>query len=657
MYSGYNYWVNEFANYENNLKQSREYDYNQGYYEINSSFVLKKNNSKSIDLKINELFSNQNMTQLQSQEPEQIMEFFYEKEKECTFHIEDYFNEDQNLLNFLSEKLLYIFYHNPYICEKTQEIYFRLDEIDIHKISSEDSFYKELKKVFNNHVLPFFLIQPYLDKLNFLLLNTENSLKISTDQMKNYSDFKLLNEIYNDIKFKKEKPFENISCKFEIYHLFIIINYEQVKKPYFKNILFNFLIPNLKKVEDMNCDLYYGFSNLDDIIKEKQNYESEIYKYIKKEKSVLINIMVSLYIRLIYEFEYDSNDSNKYGNIGNVYINVLLKNFIIYLDENFGSILEEKKEKENLFNLLKELYKLDIGYLIKNDKYLDKIKNYSFKEIDEILMNNELRKKDYKNIKDELSTHQHKRENFVKTFWKKGWKLLGYDDTDEISKYITHLSLKQLYIIKSNTITILIDGFRTQFKEPFKQWEKLINELKSDTIFYFYKWPSGNFGYNMINHFCNSKERAKFSGKLLAHILESNQFFKGYQINLIGFSLGNQVIKYCLYELNRIKSKFVFKNVILIAAAIQMKEEATMKDIIENMIADRFINCYSKQDYILNTLYIPATGQNDPVGLNELKIKDDNNDNLVKNYEFQSGHLDYNYEEVVKKIFEKYNDI
>lgn len=650
---GYNYWVNEFANYEKDLKQSRENDYNQGYYEINHSIIFNKNkNLKSIELKIDELFSNQKLAILQSQEPEQIIDFFYEKEKECTFHIEDYFNEDQNLLNFLSEKLLYIFYHNPYICEKTQEIYFRLDEIDIHKISSEDSFYKELKKVFNNHVLPFFLIQPYLDKLNFLLLNTENSLKISTDQIKNYSDFKLLNEIYNNIRCGREKPFENIFCKSEIYHLFIIVNYEKVIKPYFKNILHKFLIPNLEKVEKMNVDLYYGCSNKDDIIKEEQNYFVKIDEYIKKNKD-LIKIMVSLYIRLIHEFEYNESNSNKCGNIDNVYINVLLKNFIIYLDRHYY----EKLLYENLFNLLKELYKLDIGYLMEQNKFSDTLKDYSFKEIDEILMQNEKRRKDYKNIKDELSNNQHKKENFMKTYWKKGWKLLGYDNTDEINKFIKHLSLKKLSSIKSNTITILIDGFRTQLREPYKQWEKLINALKSDTIFYFYRWPSGNFGYNMINHFSNTKERAKFSGKLLAHILESNQFLKGYQINLIGFSLGNQVIKYCLYELNRIKSKFTFKNVILIAAAIQLKEEATIKEIIENMIADKFINCYSKKDYVLNNFYIPATGQEYPVGLNELIIKNNENINLVNNYEFQSGHLDYNYEEVVKKICEKYNDI
>ena len=287
---------------------------------------------------------------------------------------------------------------------------------------------------------------------------------------------------------------------------------------------------------------------------------------------------------------------------------------------------------------------------MEQNKFSDTLKDYSFKEIDEILMQNEKRRKDYKNIKDELSNNQHKKENFMKTYWKKGWKLLGYDNTDEINKFIKHLSLKKLSSIKSNTITILIDGFRTQLREPYKQWEKLINALKSDTIFYFYRWPSGNFGYNMINHFSNTKERAKFSGKLLAHILESNQFLKGYQINLIGFSLGNQVIKYCLYELNRIKSKFTFKNVILIAAAIQLKEEATIKEIIENMIADKFINCYSKKDYVLNNFYIPATGQEYPVGLNELIIKNNENINLVNNYEFQSGHLDYNYEEVVKKI-------
>lgn len=656
MFTRYNYWVNELADYENNQNQSREYDYNQGFYEINNILIFNKNmNLKSIDLKLNnELFSNQNLIRLQSQEQKEIIEFFYEKEKECINYINDYFNGDENLLNFLNEKLLYIFYQNSYIGEKTQKIYFQLDEMDLHKFSSEILFYEELKNIFGINKIPNFLIQPYLNKLNFFLSHSENNFKsISNDeQMKSYSDIKLLNEIYNNIKCGKQKPFENISYKFEIYNLFIIVNYEKVIKPYFKDILYNFIIPNLKKVEEMDCDLYYGFSNPDDILGEKQNHLAKIDKHIKQEKSELVKIMVSLYIKLIYEFEYNSSNSNKCGNIGNVYINVLLKNFIIYLDENYGKILDE-----NLFNLLKALYKLDIGNLIELEVYPNKIKNYSFTEIDEILMKTESVKIDYKTLKDDLSNNQHRKENLFKAYWKKGWKFFGYEYTDEISKYINHLSLKKLDFIKSNTITILIDGFRTQLKEPYDQWKKLIKELESETIFYFFKWPSGNFGYNLMNHFCNSKERAKFSGKLLAHILISNQFLKGYQINLIGFSLGNQVIKHCLYELNLMKSNFRLKNVILIAGATQIKNEKAMKEIIENYIVDKFINCYSKNDYILNKFYIPATGQNDPVGLNELIIKNDKNINLVTNYEFQSGHLDYDYKEVVNSIFEKYKDI
>ena len=122
------------------------------------------------------------------------------------------------------------------------------------------------------------------------------------------------------------------------------------------------------------------------------------------------------------------------------------------------------------------------------------------------------------------------------------------------------------------------------------------------------------YGYNMINHFCNSKERAKYSGRLLAHILMSKQFFNGFQINLIGFSLGNHVITNCLKELYELESNIKIKKVILIAAATQIDYKDKWKKIIEKIVVEKFINCYSKKDDALQ-LYITTTGQNNPIGL------------------------------------------
>jgi predicted alpha/beta-fold hydrolase len=96
------------------------------------------------------------------------------------------------------------------------------------------------------------------------------------------------------------------------------------------------------------------------------------------------------------------------------------------------------------------------------------------------------------------------------------------------------------------------------------------------------------------------------SAKILADILISNKLFNNFQINLVGFSLGANVVKYCIKELNDFNGKknyIKFKNVILIGAATHLKHEDKWKDIIKNNVIDRFINCYSGCDDKLKSLY------------------------------------------------------
>ena len=78
----------------------------------------------------------------------------------------------------------------------------------------------------------------------------------------------------------------------------------------------------------------------------------------------------------------------------------------------------------------------------------------------------------------------------------------------------------------------------------------------------------------------NIKNISKFAGILLADILISNQIFNNYQINLVGFSLGANVIKYCIKELSIYNNKYNYKdnyvtlkNVILIGGATHIKHE------------------------------------------------------------------------------------
>ena len=148
----------------------------------------------------------------------------------------------------------------------------------------------------------------------------------------------------------------------------------------------------------------------------------------------------------------------------------------------------------------------------------------------------------------------------------------------------------------------------------------------------------------------------------MALILFSNKFFKNFQINLVGFSLGAHVIKNCLEELNKLNNNENFikiKNVILIAGATSINGNE-WKNIIENTITNKFINCYSKKDWVLRYFYkVSKLFQTEPVGLNYLNII--NNDcNLVKNYNFTDnvfGHLSYNYNILCQKIFKDYKDI
>ena len=198
--------------------------------------------------------------------------------------------------------------------------------------------------------------------------------------------------------------------------------------------------------------------------------------------------------------------------------------------------------------------------------------------------------------------------------------------------------------VKTNIITILVDGFMSENVEPKKQWKGFLDYFKNnETMFYFYKWPASK----MPNIFFNDASyRAELSGAILAYLLISNKF-KKFQINLIGYSLGNHVIKYCIMELYKIycnsgRTHFAnLKNVIFIAGATEISNNNEWKNYIKKLIGDRIINCYSKNDdFVLGELYnFYKNGR--PIGLEPLSILDnDNSQNLqlVKNYEFSYGH-------------------
>ena len=209
-------------------------------------------------------------------------------------------------------------------------------------------------------------------------------------------------------------------------------------------------------------------------------------------------------------------------------------------------------------------------------------------------------------------------------------------------------------------------------EDKINEWVKFINYFDKITMFYFLKWTHSSKKYLLKSGnpeiISNNKNISKFAGKLLADILISNIFFNDFQINLIGFSLGANVVKYCIKELSKLNNKNNYvklKNVILIGGATHIKYEDKWKEYIRNTIIDRFINCYSGYDkelndfYFISSKYVNKLGKY-PIGIDCIELKDDDGVNLVRNFDFTEdtyNQFSYEFENVAKKIFSNYKDL
>jgi hypothetical protein len=245
-------------------------------------------------------------------------------------------------------------------------------------------------------------------------------------------------------------------------------------------------------------------------------------------------------------------------------------------------------------------------------------------------------------------------------------------DDEEHEKEIDKINLSPLNLkIISNTITILISGFGSE-PDNIYSWRHFIDYESKFSSFYFYKWPSGDFGemislFSLIpfsnkfilelpQKFINYKLKAKLVGKILGLFLASNDEFKKFQINLVGFSLGCHVIKCCLKEMSKIKGvRNMINNVLFLAGATTIKDNQNWKKIVQTVVGGRVINVYSSHDLVLSKLFKFCV-DNTAIGTKELIIKDENNlNNIIENYDVSDlklGHLDYrkNFSKILKKI-------
>ena len=186
--------------------------------------------------------------------------------------------------------------------------------------------------------------------------------------------------------------------------------------------------------------------------------------------------------------------------------------------------------------------------------------------------------------------------------------------------------LKLIPIVKSDInstqITIIIDGSisnnilltsnkkELSHKEVFSSF--FINNEYTNSDFYLYDWQSVNY-----EELSQTKKVSKFYGKLLAYIINSREIFTFQTLNLIGYSMGCNIIKYCLLELNKINEKSnysdIINNVIFIGGCINIKFDKYPN--IFDSITGKIVNIFSKGDKDLIEYNKTA------IGLDNLKTK------------------------------------
>ena len=559
-----------------------------------------------------------------------------------------------------------------------------------------DIFYNELVNEFKREEFPDFLISKYIQliKNKFLTLLSERNIDVSyfyfTDKIITFID------IYQEIFIKKKSFIFNAKNKNEcLLNYFILILLSNNKT--FKNEQMKYLDRLIQDFEYFVCmfnlsslfeikdfDLQYNLNKLFDKLK-KEYIDISEEEAEKKKKTItskiigtnenkILNIILSYCMVMNYLVTKNKNTGDVEVSISDNYtsfasIKILLENTL----KNFDLIVDT----EEIQNFAQSVLIKDI---FAHKGYIEN-KEYNIGEIKEILINNKKNPRLQKLSIDFLKNLYVKKHNAILEF------ILSQNQSYK-DKNFHQINLSPLNPrLTSNHCYIFISGYLSATSDHYEEWENMALNISGNNTCYFYNWPGDSLtnaagevvlhlGLSVLGHiltqnrnndvdctnynndpkknnfditksFIDSSNKASLSGYILAHILASKLFFKYHTITIVGFSLGTHVTKNCIkkmYELHykeHIPCNDIIKNVILIAGAtsIQGKEEK-FKTIFSKMINGKLINCYSKEDQVLNVLYTQCMNQK-PIGNSKLIIK--GYENLI-NIDFTSmhlGHTDY----------------
>ena len=634
-----------------------------------------------------------------------LLSYFYKNEKECFLIIENLSKENsfpeyktKLYKSIINELIMETFKQSP---EKiVKDIFDSLKKIrnNINKKEINlEKFNKTLEEYFETKEIPKFLI---LNDLNYI----EFKQKME-EKEKNRPEVKKIIEYYKKLKDGKIIPFEYFNSKKILFNIFILSNAKEIgTDKLIEDLLFNNYI-EIRSWFNLNPDLqeYQNiFTNFIDISELEQKsvlesfllqLNSELNKQNNKNEDLLLILIASFFYCIEHKMKDIKKNENEINDINSKIIN-FLKNTIETLSKYI------KPCKYNLKSLINILFQYALSYIEMNKK-IEKGENkiiendenndiallndnrinifveeenidYDFELIEEIIShsNNNLKER-FQQIKTKF-----KFESFAISK-----SLLGniFQKVSDIfiSKIYYHTNFIRLTPFQkyntSNIVTILISGFGSENDAHCVSWKVYIENDPINSSYYFYQWPGDsftkiimkslpmNFGQfvfdsNLPGVFDDSKTKAENSGKLLSIILLTKKFFKDKKINLVGFSLGSHVIKYCLKEMRDSEdSKNIINDVIFMGGATTFKKTNQWYNIFKKMVGGRVINCYSKKDDILSKLYCKCVGK-DPIGRKELEIKEGKTgSNIIENYDFSDlelGHLDYrkHFHIILKRI-------
>ena len=113
---------------------------------------------------------------------------------------------------------------------------------------------------------------------------------------------------------------------------------------------------------------------------------------------------------------------------------------------------------------------------------------------------------------------------------------------------------------------------------------------------------------DLDNAWLVAKERALQAGAMLARALADKAVVGQRPVTLVGYSVGARVIYYCLQELYKLGEFNIVTDVVLVGAPVSTLHSGVTGSKLRwrqarSVVSGRFVNCYSKNDWVLGFLY------------------------------------------------------